>query len=132
MLLASVAFRYSHSAPHFIAPDQANSLSVWLRPPILEGCQRVQSELFEHFVCTAHATDHRGGKAIELWDEDDGCYYDALHYLDGRHVKMWVRSMAGLPCLPSRRWYRISSIGFQASNVGCSGLPTIGRISATT
>ena len=57
----------------------------------------MQSELFEHFVYTAHAMDHRGGKGIELWDEDDGCYYDALHYLDGRHIKMWVRSMVGLP-----------------------------------
>jgi hypothetical protein len=40
--------------------------------------------------------DHRGGEGIELWDEDDGFYDDVLHCLDGRHVKMRVRSMVGL------------------------------------
>jgi Glycosyl hydrolase family 63 C-terminal domain len=58
--------------------------------------ENVASKFFEHFVYIAHPVDHRGGEGIELWDEDDGCYYDVLLCLDGRHVKMRVRSMVGL------------------------------------
>jgi hypothetical protein len=58
--------------------------------------ENVASKFFEHFVYIAHAMDHQGGKGIELWDEDDGCYYDVLLCLDGRHLKMRVRSMVGL------------------------------------
>ena len=58
--------------------------------------ENVASKFFEHFVYIAHAMDHRGDTGIELWDEDDGFYYDVLSLPDGRYDKMRVRSMVGL------------------------------------
>jgi hypothetical protein len=54
------------------------------------------SKFFEHFVYIAHATHHRGGEEINLWDERDGFYYDVLHFPDGEHRPLRVRSMVGL------------------------------------
>jgi hypothetical protein len=56
----------------------------------------VASKFFEHFVYIVDAMNNRGGKNIELWDEEDGFYYDVLHLSDARHVFMKVRSMVGL------------------------------------
>jgi Mannosylglycerate hydrolase MGH1-like glycoside hydrolase domain len=58
--------------------------------------ENVASKFFEHFVYIAHAMDHRGDNGIELWDEDDGFYYDVLSLPDGGYEKMRVRSMVGL------------------------------------
>jgi Glycosyl hydrolase family 63 C-terminal domain len=58
--------------------------------------ENVASKFFEHFVYIAHAMDHRGGEGIELWDEEDGFYYDVLHLANGDHIKMRLRSMVGL------------------------------------
>jgi hypothetical protein len=56
----------------------------------------VASKFWEHFLHIAHAMNHRGGHAIELWDEADGFYYDVLHLPGGEHVPLKVRSMVGL------------------------------------
>jgi hypothetical protein len=56
----------------------------------------VASKFFEHFVHIAHAMDNRGGEGIELWDEEDGFFYDVLHLPDGRHHALRVRSLVGL------------------------------------
>ena len=56
----------------------------------------VASKFVEHFVYIVDAMNNRGGKDIELWDEEDGFYYDVLHMSDSRHVFMKVRSMVGL------------------------------------
>jgi mannosylglycerate hydrolase MGH1-like protein len=58
--------------------------------------ENVASKFFEHFVYIAHAMDHRGDDGLELWDEDDGFFYDVLHLSNGDHVKMRLRSMVGL------------------------------------
>jgi hypothetical protein len=39
--------------------------------------------------------DDRGGEGIELWNEQDGFYYDVLHLPNG-HYPLKVRSMVGL------------------------------------
>ena len=56
----------------------------------------VASKFFEHFVYIAHAMNDRGGEGIELWDEEDGFYYDVLHLPNGEHHFLKVRSMVGL------------------------------------
>src|SRR3989475_2271970 len=56
----------------------------------------VASKFFEHFVYIAHAMNNRGGEGIELWDEEDGFYYDVLHFPDGSHHFLKIRSMVGL------------------------------------
>ncbi len=56
----------------------------------------VASKFFEHFVYIADAMNNLAGRGIELWDEQDGFYYDVLSWGDGRHLFMKVRSMVGL------------------------------------
>ncbi len=56
----------------------------------------VASKFFEHFVYICRAMNDMGGENIELWDRDDGFFYDVLHLPDGRKLPMKVRSMVGL------------------------------------
>jgi hypothetical protein len=56
----------------------------------------VASKFWEHFVYIAHAMNNLGGQGIELWDDQDGFYYDVLHLPDGQHFFLKVRSMVGL------------------------------------
>src|SRR5207244_4096922 len=53
----------------------------------------VASKFFEHFVAIVDAMNTLGGSG--LWHEEDGFYYDQL-LLDGRHVPLRLRSIAGL------------------------------------
>jgi hypothetical protein len=56
----------------------------------------VASKFFEHFVYICEAMNNLGEANIELWDSQDGFYYDVLHYEDGRNLPLKVRSMVGL------------------------------------
>jgi hypothetical protein len=56
----------------------------------------VASKFWEHFVYIARAMNHMGHDGIELWDEEDGFFYDVLHLPDGNHFRLKVRSMVGL------------------------------------
>ncbi|HWH76422.1 MAG TPA: hypothetical protein VNT76_03585, partial [Candidatus Binatus sp.] len=56
----------------------------------------VASKFFEHFVYICEAMNNIGGANIELWDRQDGFYYDVLHHDDGRNFPLKVRSMVGL------------------------------------
>ncbi len=60
------------------------------------GYEDVASKFWEHFLHIAHAMGHRGGDGVDLWDEEDGFFYDVLHRPDGDHVTLKVRSMVGL------------------------------------
>lgn len=56
----------------------------------------VASKFFEHFVYIAHAINHLGDQQLQLWDEQDGFFYDALCLPDGQSQLLKVRSMVGL------------------------------------
>jgi hypothetical protein len=56
----------------------------------------VASKFFEHFVHIAHAMNDRGGEGIELWDKQDGFYYDVLHLPNDERHYLKVRSLVGL------------------------------------
>jgi hypothetical protein len=56
----------------------------------------VASKFFEHFVYICHAMNNIGGEKIELWDREDGFFYDVLHLPNGGTTHMKVRSMVGL------------------------------------
>src|SRR5207247_5384292 len=53
------------------------------------------SKFFEHFMYIAQAMSHMGHEGIELWNEEDGFFYDVLHTPAGS-VPMKVRSLVGL------------------------------------
>jgi hypothetical protein len=56
----------------------------------------VASKFFEHWAAIAHAMNDLAGEGIELWNEADGFYYDALHPSDGRTRPLRIRSLVGL------------------------------------
>jgi hypothetical protein len=50
----------------------------------------------QHFVFIAGAMDRMGDNQDEMWDEEDGFFYDLLRYPDGSATRLKVRSMVGL------------------------------------
>jgi hypothetical protein len=52
-------------------------------------------KFFEHFVWIASAMTHIGG-GTQMWDEEDGFFYDVLRTPDGGATRLKVRSMVGL------------------------------------
>ncbi len=53
-------------------------------------------KFFEHTMWIAGAMDRIGEHHDELWDEEDGFFYDVLHFPDGRSTRLKVRSLVGL------------------------------------
>ncbi len=58
--------------------------------------QNLATKFFEHFLYIAGAMANLGNEGINLWDEEDGFFYDVLHTADDQRMKMKVRSMVGL------------------------------------
>jgi hypothetical protein len=56
----------------------------------------VASKFFEHFVYICRAMNNIGGEKLELWNSEDGFFYDVLHLPNGQQFPMKVRSMVGL------------------------------------
>ena len=50
----------------------------------------------EHFTRIAFAVDPPGDNADEMWDEEDGFFYDVLRMPDGTGQRVKVRSLVGL------------------------------------
>jgi len=50
----------------------------------------------EHFAFIAAAMDRIGDNHDELWDEEDGFFYDVLRFPDGSAERLKVRSIVGL------------------------------------
>ena len=59
----------------------------------------VASKFWEHFLNIAHAMsggELHGGHGHELWNDEDGFFYDVLHLPDGSRRPLRVRSVVGL------------------------------------
>ena len=54
------------------------------------------TKFFQHYIYIGAAMKKMGGCDYNLWDEEDGFFYDVLRYPDGRFEKLRVRSMVGL------------------------------------
>ena len=52
-------------------------------------------KFFEHFVWIASAMTHIGGDT-EMWDDEDGFFYDVLRSPDGSGTRLKLQSMVGL------------------------------------
>ncbi|HIK09658.1 MAG TPA: glucosidase [Oscillatoriaceae cyanobacterium M33_DOE_052] len=70
----------------------AIALELALENPVYED---IASKFFEHFLYIADAMN-RIGASTNLWDDQDGFYYDALYKPNGEKVPLKVRSMVGL------------------------------------
>ena len=54
----------------------------------------IASKFFEHFLAISHAMSN--AKASPLWDEEDGLFYDHIHFPDGRSMPLKIHSMVSL------------------------------------
>ena len=54
------------------------------------------TKFFEHYVYIGAAMKNKGNANYQLWDEQDGFFYDVLKYPDGSFHKFRVRSLVGL------------------------------------
>ena len=53
-------------------------------------------KFFEHTMWIAGAMDRIGDHNDELWDEEDGFFYDVLRFPNGEATRLKVRSLVGL------------------------------------
>ncbi|HSB61758.1 MAG TPA: glucosidase, partial [Vicinamibacteria bacterium] len=61
--------------------------------PVYEG---LATKFFQHYIYVGAAMKKMGGRNYQLWDEDDGFFYDVLRHRDGHYEKVRVRSLVGL------------------------------------
>jgi hypothetical protein len=54
------------------------------------------TKFFQHYIYVGAAMTNMGGRHYQLWDEEDGFFYDVLRYPDGRFETFRVRSLVGL------------------------------------
>ena len=60
------------------------------------GYQDIAAKFVEHFLWIVAAMDRIGVQEDELWDEEDGFFYDAVRFPDGSVQRIKIRSMVGL------------------------------------
>ncbi len=56
----------------------------------------IATKFFEHFLYIAGALNNMGGTGVSLWDDEDGFYYDVLHFDTGQVIPLRVRSLVGI------------------------------------
>ncbi|KAF7376117.1 hypothetical protein MSAN_00026600 [Mycena sanguinolenta] len=57
----------------------------------------IASKFFEHFIFIADAMTYKeGDNELSLWNEQDGMYYDAIHFGPGNSMQLPIRSLVGL------------------------------------
>ncbi|WP_328497736.1 glucosidase [Streptomyces sp. NBC_00414] len=74
-------------------------------------------KFFEHYLWIAASMDRVGELGDELWDEEDGFYYDVLRLPDGQAVRLKVRSMVGLLPLCAATVFRPAQLA-RVSGIG--------------
>jgi hypothetical protein len=84
-------------ATGWMAMYALNMLAIAMELAREDPCyEDVASKFWEHFVYIANAMNHLGHGEIEMWNEEDGFFYDVLHLPGGGHFPLKVRSMVGL------------------------------------
>jgi hypothetical protein len=58
--------------------------------------EEVAFKFIQHFMWISYAMDRIGDNHDEMWDEEDGFFYDLLRLPDGQSTRLKVRSMVGL------------------------------------
>jgi hypothetical protein len=54
------------------------------------------ARFLDHFAWITYAMDRIGGKKDEMWDSEEGFFYDLLHFPNGDSTRLKIRSMVGL------------------------------------
>ncbi len=75
--------------------------------------EEIAFKFIQHFVWIAYAMDRIGDNHDEMWDEEDGFYYDLLRLPNGEAKRLKVRSMVGLlPLCASTVFEQVTSTRF--------------------
>jgi hypothetical protein len=61
-----------------------------------QAYEGLATKFFQHYVYIGAAMKRMGGLDYDLWDDQDGFFYDVLRYPDGSFHKFRVRSLVGL------------------------------------
>jgi hypothetical protein len=61
-----------------------------------EMYEEIAYRFLEHFCWITYAMDRIGAGHDSMWDEEDGFFYDLLHFPNGDAVRLKIRSMVGL------------------------------------
>ncbi len=61
--------------------------------PVYEG---LATKFFQHYIYVAAAMKKMGSSELQLWDDEDGFFYDVLRYPNGHQERFRVRSLVGL------------------------------------
>jgi hypothetical protein len=69
------------------------AVELALREPLYE---EFVEKFFQHTLFIAGAMDRVGERQDEMWDEEDGFFYDVLRFPDGSATRLKVRSIVGL------------------------------------
>ncbi len=70
------------------------ALELALENPVYED---MATKFFEHFIYISEAMNNASGEnATQLWDEEDGFFYDVLHLPDMSRFPIKIRSLVGL------------------------------------
>ncbi len=69
------------------------ALELAKKKPLFEKLAMV---FLEHFIAIAAAMEGTKARPVDMWDEEDGFFYDLLCHSDGTHFRLKVRSFVGL------------------------------------
>ena len=58
--------------------------------------EEIAYRFLEHFLWITYAMDRIGANHDEMWDTEEGFFYDLLHLPNGQSMRLKVRSMVGL------------------------------------
>ena len=58
--------------------------------------EEIAFKFIQHFLWISYAMDRIGEHHDEMWDEEDGFFYDLLRLPDGRSMRLKVRSLVGI------------------------------------
>ncbi len=61
-----------------------------------QAYEGLATKFFQHYIYIGAAMKRMGGLDYDLWDDQDGFFYDVLRYPDGSFHKFRVRSLVGL------------------------------------
>jgi hypothetical protein len=72
--------------------------------------EEVAFKFVQHFMWISYAMDRLGEHRDEMWDEEDGFFYDLLRLPDGQAMRLKVRSMVGLLPLCASTVFEASAV----------------------
>ena len=61
-----------------------------------QAYEGLATKFFQHYIYVGAAMTNMGGRHYQLWDEEDGFFYDVLRFPDDRFERFRVRSLVGL------------------------------------